>query len=83
MYLAANNLYGWEMSQNFPIGALEWKENTSKVDEDFIKNFGKDNEKGYILEADIDYPKNVLDLHNDLPFLTEKKLINAICMQSV
>ena len=31
---------------------------------------------GYILEVDVEYPKNVHDLHSDLPFLTERVKID-------
>ena len=42
-----------------------------KIDEDFIKNCDKDSDKGCILEANLEYPKNLHDLHNNLPFLPE------------
>ena len=28
-----------------------------KKDEDFIKNYDEDSDKGYILEVDVEYPK--------------------------
>ena len=37
MYLDANNLYGWEMSQKLPVNDFEWVEKLSKFDERFIK----------------------------------------------
>ena len=37
MYLDANNLYGWVMSQKFPVNAFKWKKNVSKFNEDFMK----------------------------------------------
>ena len=44
----------------------------------FIKNYDKGSDKGYILEVDIEYPRNLHDLHSDLPFFPiELKLINA------
>ena len=46
-----------------------------KFNKDFIKNYGEDSDKGYILEADVKYPKNLHDLHNDLPFLSERMKI--------
>ena len=49
--------------------------NVSKFDEDFIKNYEEDGDKGYTFEVDIDYPKNLLNLHNDLPFLSERMKI--------
>ena len=33
----------------------------------------KKSSKGYILEVDVDYLKNLFNLHNDLPFLPERK----------
>ena len=33
-------------------------------------------DKGYIFDADVEYPKNVHDLHSDLPFLPERMKIN-------
>ena len=49
--------------------------NVSKFDEDFIKDYEEDGDKGYTFEVDIDYPKNLLNLHNDLPFLSERMKI--------
>ena len=39
MYLDANDLYGWGMSQKLPVDGFKWKKNTSKFNEDFIKNY--------------------------------------------
>ena len=47
-------------------------ENTSKYNEKFIKNYDEDRDRGYILEEDFEYPKNLHDLHSDLPFLPER-----------
>ena len=49
MYLDANNLYGWEMSQNLPVNGFKWKINISIFDEKFIQNYAEDSKKGYIL----------------------------------
>ena len=40
-----------------------------------MKNYHEDSNEGYILEVDVEYPKNVLNLHGDLPFLAERKKI--------
>ena len=46
------------------------------INEEFIKNYNKNNKKGYILKVDIKYPKKLHDLHSDLPFLPERMEIN-------
>ena len=75
MYLDGNNLYGWRMSQKFPVNGFKWKENINEFDKDFIKNFNENSNKGYILEVDVEYPKSLLNLHSNLPFLAERKKI--------
>ena len=47
-----------------------------KFNKDFTKKYDEDNDKGYILEADVKYPKYLHDLHSDLPFLPERIKIN-------
>ena len=37
MYLDANNLYGWEMSQKLTVNSFEWIKMLSKCNEYFIK----------------------------------------------
>ena len=74
IYLDANNLYGWVMSQKLSVNGFKWVKNVSKIDEDFIKNYDEDSDKGYILEVDVKYPKNLHDLH--LPFLPKRMKIN-------
>ena len=75
-YLDANNLYGWAMSQKLPVNSFKWKNNTSKFNQEFIKNYGEDSNKGYIIEVDVEYPKYLQDLHSDLPFLAERMKVN-------
>ena len=75
-YNDANNLYGFAMSEPLPTDGFEWMEDLSKIDEDFIKNYDEISDKGYILEADIEYPKNLHDLHSDVPFLPERMKID-------
>ena len=75
-YNDANNLYGFAMIQPLPVDGFDWVKNLSKIDEDFIKNYDEDSDKGYILEVDVKYPKNLHDLHSDLPFLLERMKID-------
>ena len=80
MYLDANNLYGWAMSQKLPVNGFKWVEKSrlSRFNEIFIKNYDENSDKGYFLEVDIDYPKKLFDLHKDLPFLPESKKVNKV-----
>ena len=75
MYLEANNLYGWAISQKPPANGFEWVKKLSKFDERFIKNYDENSDKGYFLEVVVKYPKNLFGLHSDLPFLPERKKI--------
>ena len=49
----------------------------SKFDEGFMKNYDEDSNKGYILEVDVEYPKDLHNLHSDLPFLSERTKIKT------
>ena len=48
----------------------------SKIDEEFIKNYGNGDNIGYVLKVDIEYPKELHDLHSSLPFLPERMKSN-------
>ena len=75
-YLDANNLHGWVMSEPLPVNVFDWMEDLSKIDGDFIKNYNKDGDKGCIFDVNIEYPKNLHDLHSDLLFLPERMKID-------
>ena len=77
-YLDANNLYCWAMSKKLPVNGFKWLDSnkTNKINEDFIKNYDENDNKGYILEVDVKYPKRLHELHSDLPFLSERMKID-------
>ena len=66
LYLDANNLYGWTMSQKLSVNGFKWVNNVSEIDEDFIKNYDVADDIDSFLKVDIEYPKNLHDLHGDL-----------------
>ena len=75
-YSDANNLYGFAISESLPVDGFEWMKDLSKIDEDFIKSYGKNIDKVFIVEVDVKYPKNLHDLHSDIPFLPERMKID-------
>ena len=75
IYLDANNLYGWGMSQRLRVNGFEWMKQLSEFDERFIKNYDENSDKRYILKVDVKYPKNLFTFHKDFPFLAERKKI--------
>ena len=60
------------MSEKLPVDSFKWVENASQFNKDFIENYNEDSDEGCILEIDIQYSKELHDLHNDLDFLSEK-----------
>ena len=50
----------------------------SKFNEDFIKKYDENNNKGYFLEVDIGYPKELFNFHKDLPFLPKRKKVEKV-----
>ena len=81
MYLDANNLYGWAMSQYLPTGGFKWlDEQLIFLDDDYTET----SDKGLILEVDLEYPDELHDLHNDYPLAPEKlkvgkDMLSAYC----
>ena len=49
------------------------KRKLSKYNEDFIKNYDENSDRGYFPEADVEYPNNLFNCREDLPFLPERK----------
>jgi hypothetical protein len=68
MYLDANNLYGYGMSSPLPYAGFRW------VDTPFEDMFD-DPQTGYVLEVDLEYPKELHDAHNDYPLAPEQMTI--------
>ena len=49
-----------------------------KNNEEFVKSYDEDSDKGYIVELDVKYPKNLHDLRSDFPFLPKRMKIDKI-----
>ena len=75
MYLDANNLYGWAMSQYLPTGGFKWltEKQINKIN---LAQYNEDSNKGLLIEVDLEYPKELHDLHNDYPLAAERVCVN-------
>ena len=71
MYLDANNLYGWAMSQYLPTGGFRWmtEKQTNNID---LAKYNDNIKRGLILEVDLEYPKRVAQSTQRLPSSTRK-----------
>ena len=76
-YVDANNLYGWAMINNLPTHRFRWK-NGEDFTPEKIDELVKKDKKGYLLEVDVKYPKELHENHNELPFLTERMKIGRV-----
>ena len=50
------------MSQKMPAHGFKGIKNVTNFDEDFMNNYDENSDKGYILEVDVEYPKDLLNL---------------------
>ena len=71
-YLDANNLYGWAMSEKMPCKNFKWSEERD------LKKITEDEDVGYVLEVDLEYPEELHDLHNDYPLAPEVMKIGKV-----
>ena len=66
-YLDTNNLYGWAMCKPLPVSGFKW-----------MSDFDNWKIIPCILEVDLEYPKELHDLHNDYPLAPERLMINKV-----
>ncbi|CAB0006610.1 unnamed protein product [Nesidiocoris tenuis] len=72
--LDANNLYGFSLATTLPKGSFRWL-NEEEVETLDVIMIPDDNDTGYILEVDLEYPKELHDLHSDYPLAPERQSI--------
>ena len=81
LYLDANNLYGWAMTQYLPIGDFAFaNEKDILTVEKRLKRgeyFNENDKTGLLLMVDLDYPEEIQDSHLDLPLAPESLCIRG------
>ena len=75
MYLDGSNPYGLATSQYLPTGNFRWMKDKeiNKID---LGKYKADGKKGLILEVDLEYPRELNNLHNDYPVAPEKAKVS-------
>ena len=64
------------MSEYLPYEKFQWQEN---IDEFDVMSTNEKSDIGYILEVDLEYPKELHEFHNDYQLAPKKLLFLVIC----
>ena len=67
-YQDANNLYGWAISQQLPTDRFRWV----SIEPNKVGKLAARTDKGYLLDVNVIYPRDLHDPRNDLPFMYER-----------
>ena len=70
----ANNQYGWAMIQKLRTYGFLWKKAEDLTPEKIDELVKKDTKRSF-LEADVEYPKELHENLNELPFLADRMKI--------
>ena len=66
--LRRNNLYGYSMSKFLPTNGFRWID----LKEFDLNKYTSHSSKGCVIEVDLEYPKELRELHNDYPLAPDK-----------
>ena len=74
-----NNLYGWSLKEPLTYAEFGWM-TKEQIDSELstkkaILELPDHGDRGYILEVDLGYPKELHDMHADYPLAPEKKQV--------
>ena len=75
IYLDANNLYGWAMSQSLPTHGFRFLQQ-DEISTLKLQELSNDAEDGYIFEVYLHYPTRLHDGHDDYPLAPESLVID-------
>ncbi len=76
IYLDANNLYGWAMSQFLPTSEFTWLSENEYITINWLQQLDEQ-QYGYFIECDLEYEAILHDDHNDFPLAPERLDISA------
>lgn len=82
LYLDCGNLYGWAMMQHVPFRNFRWLA-PNEINLESILATGPEADRGYVLEVDLDYPRELHDLHSDYPLAPHKKSLSFSALSPV
>ena len=68
------------MNQYLPYGGFKWL-NQNEIHKFDVNSVGENRSERYILEADLEYPDELHNLHNDYSLAQEKLVV--ICCQII
>ena len=69
------------MCKKLPYDDFKWY--YRRMDEKRVMKYSDDDDTGYILEVDLDYPKELHDLHKDFPLAPEVMSISESMLSQV
>ena len=78
MHWNVNNLYvyGQLIQQTLSVGDFELRKDKFTFDKELIQNYDENSDKGYILKVHVNHPKELHELHTDMPFLHKRMKID-------
>ena len=79
IYLDANNLYGWAMSQPLPTHGSRSLQPDGIEALAVVMELSDDAEDGYIFEVDLSYPQHLRDAHDDYPLAPRRWRLVVKC----
>ena len=74
-YSDANYLYAWSMCEPLPASGFRWMSEDEQGD---WKNVSSKEGGGCIFEVDLEYRKELHDLHNDYPLAPESNCTQGV-----
>ena len=63
---------------HYPTGEFRWINCDTWDPNKFVDMVSREKKYGYLLEVDVKYPKELHDLHNDIPFMCSKMKVGGV-----